>query len=134
MQLAHGTVVAVADGEKLVMYRNSGTDAEPSLTALPVGDISSENKGSGGRHGSSSANPGDSRMEEDGFAAGTAEMLNKQALANKFDHLVVIAAPKTLGELRKHWHKALEAKLVAEIAKDLTGHSTAQIEAALTAQ
>jgi protein required for attachment to host cells len=133
MQLAHGTVVAVADGEKLVMYRNSGTDAAPNLSALPVGEISSDNKSSGTRHQTSAANPDDSRLEEDGFAAGTAEMLNKQALENKFDHLVVIAAPKTLGELRKHWHKALEAKLVAEIAKDLTGHTTAQIETALAA-
>jgi len=43
----------------------------------------------------------------------------------------VIAAPKTLGELRKHWHKALEAKLVGELAKELTGHSVGDIEAAV---
>ena len=37
----------------------------------------------------------------------------------------------TLGELRKHWHKDLQAKLAGEIAKDLTGHSTDQIAAAV---
>ena len=54
-----------------------------------------------------------------------------QELNNKFDALIVIAAPRTLGELRKHWHKALEAKLVGEISKDLTGHSIADITATL---
>ena len=131
MLLPHGTLVAVADGETLHLYRNSGTDAEPKLSVVPHGEVSGDNKGSGAHHGSSSANPDDSRLEEDSFAAATAAMLNKQALAGKFDGLFVIAAPKTLGELRKHWHKALEAKLVGELAKELTGHSVSDIEAAV---
>jgi len=131
VQLAHGTVVAVVDGEILNLFRNAGTEAEPKLTALPDVTPSGDNKGAGSRHHSSSANPDDSRLEEDSFAAATAALLNKQALENRFEHLVVIAAPKTLGELRKHWHKALEAKLVGELSKDLTGHDTAAIETAL---
>ncbi|WP_242154832.1 host attachment protein [Sphingomonas sp. BAUL-RG-20F-R05-02] len=43
----------------------------------------------------------------------------------------MIAAPRTLGELRKHYHKTLEAKLVGEVSKDLTGHTTADIEKAI---
>ncbi len=62
---------------------------------------------------------------------GVAEVLNKWSVTNKIDELLVIAAPKTLGELRKHWHKDLQSKLVGEIAKDLTGHSTDQIAAAI---
>ena len=49
------------------------------------------------------------------------------------EQLVVIAAPRSLGELRKHYHKTLEAKLTGEIAKDLTGHSIADIEKAVHA-
>ncbi|WP_439532553.1 host attachment family protein [Polymorphobacter sp.] len=131
MQLAHGAVVAVVDGEILNLYRNTGTEADLKLAALPAVDPSGDNKSAGSRHQSSSANPDASRLEEDSFAAAAAAMLNKQALENKFDQLVVIAAPKTLGELRKHWHKALEAKLAGELSKDLTGHSVADIEAAL---
>lgn len=131
MQLAHGTVVAVADGEHLNLYRNTGTEAEPTLVALAATDPSGDNKSAGSRHQSSSANPDSSRLEEDSFAAAAAAMLNTRALQNNFDHLVVIAAPKTLGELRKHWHKGLEAKLVGELAKDLTGHSIADITAAV---
>lgn len=131
MLLAQGTIVAVVDGEILNLYRNTGTDAEPSLSAIDSDTPSGDNKSAGSRHQSSSANPDNSRLEEDSFAAATAAMLNTQALGNKFEHLFVIAAPKTLGELRKHWHKALEAKLVGDLAKDLTGHSIADIEAAI---
>jgi protein required for attachment to host cells len=38
-------------------------------------------------------------------AAGVADFLNKQVLSGKIDDIVIIAAPKTLGELRKHYHK-----------------------------
>jgi protein required for attachment to host cells len=62
---------------------------------------------------------------------GVADVLNKWVLSNKVDNLLVIAAPKTLGQLRKGWHKETEGKLVGEIAKDLTGHSTDDIAAAI---
>jgi protein required for attachment to host cells len=60
-------------------------------------------------------------------------MLNKSVLDGKIDGLVVVAAPRALGEMRKHYHKALSAKLLGEIAKDLTGHSLAEVEAAIEA-
>lgn len=132
MIIAHATVIAVADGEKLNLYRNSGTETDPQLTAMDAPTPSGDNHSGGARHSSSAANPDASQSEEDSFAAATAAMLNTQALENKFDALIVIAAPRTLGELRKHWHKALEAKLVGELAKDLTGHSIADITAAIT--
>ena len=99
----------------------------PKLTALPEPAIGGDNKGAGARHGSSGANPDDSRLEEDSFAAATAAWLNQEILGRRIDHLVVVAAPKTLGELRKHYHKALSAVLVGEIHKDLTGHPSADI-------
>ena len=45
---------------------------------------------------------------------------------------MIIAAPRTLGELRKHYHKALTALLRHELPKDLTGHSADEIAKALT--
>jgi len=80
---------------------------------------------------SGAANPDASAQAEDGYAAGVAAFLNQQALTNQFEHLFVVAAPKTLGELRKHWHKALQAKLVGELAKDLTGQPTDAIATAI---
>ena len=132
MLLPQGATVAVADGEKLSLFHNTGHEA-PKLTALPEAAINSDNKGSGGRHQSSSANPDDSQLEEDGFSAGIADYLNHQVLEGKISDLVIIAAPRTLGEMRKHYHKALTAKLVAELPKDLTGHAIHDIEKAIVA-
>jgi protein required for attachment to host cells len=52
-------------------------------------------------------------------------------LDGKISDLVVIAAPRTLGELRKHYHKTLETKLLGEVPKDLTGHGIEDIEKTL---
>lgn len=71
------------------------------------------------------------QMEEDRFAAETAAMLNKRALNHEFQSLIIVAPPKTLGELRKHYHKEVESRLAGELAKDLTDHSVPQIEEAL---
>lgn len=131
MLLPNDALIAVADGEKLVLFKNTGNEASPQLIMLQSPQLGIENKGSGGRHHSSAANPDDSQQEEDGFAAGIADMLNKQVLAGHVKHLVVIAAPRTLGELRKRYHKSLSSKLIGEIAKDLTGHSASEIEAAI---
>ncbi|NKC32209.1 host attachment family protein [Falsiroseomonas selenitidurans] len=133
MLLPNNAFVAVADGEKLNLYRNSGDAAAPRLTALQPPDMDSDPRGGAGGHGSSAANPDDSQQSEDGFAAGIAGMLNKQVLAGHVDSLVIIAAPRTLGELRKHYHKTLSAKLLGEIPKDLTGHAIKDIEAAIAA-
>jgi protein required for attachment to host cells len=133
MLLPTGATVAVADGAKLALFRNSGDEANPKLTAVPSAEIGTDNKGTGGRHHSSSANPGESLQSEDNFAAGTAEMLNSQVLTGKIKQLVVIAAPRTLGELRKHYHKKLSDVLMCEIAKDLTGHAIPDIEKSIAA-
>ena len=131
MQLAHGATVAVADGENFKLFRNTGNEASPKLEAVDHPQPGNDNIPSGGRHHSSSANPDDATLVEDGFAAATAHWLNSQVLDGKIDQLVIIAAPKTLGELRKHYHKTLEAVLHGELAKDLTGHTTADIEKAI---
>lgn len=133
MQLPKGATVAVADGRKLQLFRNGGEGAAVKLSALPTAVVGGDNKGSGARHQSSAANPDESQVEEDGFAAAVAELLNKQVLGGKIDALLVIAAPRTLGELRRHYHKTLSARLLGEIAKDLAGQTTADIEAAIAA-
>lgn len=133
MDIPRNTIVAVADGEILNLFRNTGDEGAPQLSALPDADVSTENMGSGSRHQSSAANPSDSQQNEDSFAAGIVEVLNKRVLDGKIDSLIIVAAPRTLGELRKHYHKSLSAVLVGEIAKDLTGHSIADVEKIIAA-
>ena len=129
MKLPNGAMVAVVDGEKLVLFKNTGHD-EIQLTALETPAMEDRVSGSSDRR-SSAANPDNDTQAEDGFAVGVAGVLNKWVLNGKVTDLLVIAAPKTLGELRKNWHKDLQGKLVGEIAKDLTGHSGDQIAAAI---
>ena len=133
MRLPKGATVAVADGEKLNLFRNTGDEANPALTALPGADVADGNKGSGARQQGSSANHDHGQAEEDGYAAGIAGLLNRQVLDGKITDLVIVAAPRALGELRKHYHQKLSAVLVGEIAKDLTGHSVRDVEKAIAA-
>ena len=132
MMLAKGTTVAVADGAKLNLFRNAGDEAGMKLAALPHHSVDSE-AGTSGGHQSSSGNPDQSQAHEDGFSAGIVKYLNEQVLGGEIDQLVIVAAPRALGEMRKHYHKALVAKLQGEITKDLTGGSIAEIEKAVAA-
>lgn len=131
MILPTDTIVAVADGEILHLFRNTGTETEMKLVAAADQDVETV-VGAGGSN-SSSSNPDESRVEEAGFATGIVDMLNKRVLAGKFSKIVIIAAPKTLGEMRKHYHKKLEEALLGEIPKDLTGHPIADIEKTIVA-
>lgn len=133
MKIPTGAVIAVADGEIVNLFQNDGDETSPHFKAIPDPVISTENMGSGGRHHSSSANPADSQQNEDSFAAGTAAMLNKRVLDGTIKSLIIVAAPRTLGELRKHYHKALSAVLVGEIPKELTGNSIADLERTIAA-
>lgn len=134
MLIANGTVIAVCDGEKLSLYRNQGDESAPELVPLAVEAVETQNKSSGMRHRSTAANPDARQLEEDSFAAGVAGILSDMFLANEFQHLVVIAAPRTLGELRKRYHSQMLPAIQAEIAKDLTGATVPTLLATLEAE
>lgn len=133
MLIPNGAMIAVVDGEKLNLFHNKGDEAHPALTAMPAPALETDNHGSGGRHHSSSANPDHGLLEEDSHSAGVAAMLNAEVAAGRLNDVIVIAAPRALGELRKHFSKQLSAVIVGEIAKDLTGHSMAEVEKAIAA-
>lgn len=153
MQIPHDGYVLVADGRKMLFFRNEGDEAYPNLEVVTAteqknpktseqgtdapgrgftaggthrsGNISSQ---AGANHRSGYEQTDFHQLEEDRFAADAADMLKKRALANEFEKLLIVAPPTTLGELRKHYHKEVEQRLVGEIAKDLTNHPVDQIE------
>lgn len=134
MLLPHGAVIALVDGEEWSLLRNAGNEAKPDLAELPVPDIDESNhSGGGGRHRATASDPSPRQMHEDAHAAAVAEWLNRQVIAHKIDHLVVIAPPRTLGELRHHYAKQVSAALIGEVAKDLIGRQPADVLAALRA-
>jgi protein required for attachment to host cells len=132
MMLPKGAIVAVADGEKVNLFRNVGDEAGLKLAAMPALSVNSEGGTSNG-HQSSSGNPDRGQADEDGFSAGIVQFLNRQVLSGEIAELVIVSAPRALGEMRKHYHKALSSVLRGEIAKDLTGHSLLDIEKAISA-
>lgn len=146
MQIPHDSFVLVADGRKSLFFRNEGDGAFPNLIVerkdghadLKDREIKSDGPGSAfasnGAGRSSYEETDFHQQEEDRFAAETAEMLKARALRNEYDALVVVAPPRTLGELRKHYHKEVERRLVAEVPKDLVNVPVAEIEKVLQEQ
>lgn len=132
MMLPKGAHVAVADGERLNLFRNSGDDRALKLTPVAHQAVSRDNQGTGSRQNSPS-NPDESQASEDNFSGSVVDYLNAEVLDGKITGLLVIAAPRALGEMRAHYHKALTAVLLGEIAKDLTGHAVADVETAIRA-
>jgi protein required for attachment to host cells len=146
MRVPHNGFVMVADGEKMLFFRNEGDSEYPKLVVERKREQEApydrQLKSDAPGRAFSSVSSGRSAMEEadfhqieeDRFAAATAEMLEHRALRNDFEALVVVAPPRTLGALRKHYHKEVEKRLVGEVAKDLTNVPVEEIERILQAQ
>lgn len=137
MLLPKGTVFAVVDGENFELYRNEGTEAEPRLEALTVPELTATNFSAGVKDHDkvSRFTPGappqqETKLLEAGHVAAVTEWLNAQALAGAFERVLIIADPQSLGEMRRHYHKALEAVLAGEVGKTVAGRPPAEIVAA----
>ena len=133
MKLHQNALVVVADGTKLNLFENIDSEGGVALKALPAADLEDQSAGSGARHHDSSANPSHGQGAEDDFAASVAAYLEKVVASGAGRQIVLVAAPKTLGELRKHLSTRGAAAIVSEIAKDLTGHTLNEVEKALSA-
>lgn len=139
MRIEHDAMVLVADGRKMLFFRNKGGSEYPNLEAETVKvqdnpadrDQSTDLSGQAPSPGSNQGTMGKTDYHEQAeakFAAEAAELLNRRALSNDFEKLIVVAPPTALGEIRKHYHKEVEARLVGEIAKDLSNHPVPEIE------
>ncbi|WP_326524107.1 host attachment family protein [Sphingomonas sp.] len=145
MRVPNNALVVVADGRKMLFLRNEGDGLHPNLQVEHAQEQINPSDGeqSSDRPGRSFASfsPGRSayeetdfhQLEEDRFAAETAALLKKRALSQDFESLIIIAPPKTLGEMRKHYHREVSERLLGEIDKTLTGHPIDEIEKALVA-
>ena len=145
MRIAHDALVLVADGRKSLFLRNEGDAEFVNLVVedqrahadLKDGDMKSDAPGrsfaSVGSRRSAIEETDYHQQEEDRFAAVTAALLSKRAKANAFEELIIVAPPRTLGELRQHYDKAVEAKIVAEVDKDLVNHPIDKLEGVLKA-
>ena len=129
MKLSHQAHVALVDGENFTLYRNEGQIFDPKLVVESKPDLKVTNFSAGVRHQDQIGRQlGRTQLDELAHGAAVAEWLNAQVLAGTIGEVLIIADPKTLGEMRQHYHADLTSKLAGEIDKTLTGKTTSEIE------
>lgn len=145
MKIENGTLVMVADGKKLLVFRNDGDSKYPVLTTLAHEEVknpASRTQGSdaAGHVRSSTAAGGSSYGDTDwheqaeaDFARHAADVLEKFASEQQEAGIVVVAPPRTLGNLRSHYGNRTSQQITGEIDKDLAMHVTDDIVKAIAA-
>ena len=147
MRVPHGSTIVITDGRKRLIARNEGEAAAPSLkivaavedanpaTSAIATDAAGRTAPHAGRGGGSSIETADPHdHEEERFAIETAALLRRGVEQGDYESLIVVAAPRTLGVLRKHYHKMVSDRIIGEIDKDVTGSPIGDIEKMLIAR
>lgn len=147
MRVPHGSTIVVSDGRKRLIARNEGTADAPALKVVGAAeaaaprthdiatDAAGRSPGGPGGHGGApveSADPHDHAEEQ--FAVETAALLRKGVEDGSFEQLIIVAAPRTLGILRKHYHDAVSERIIGEVGKDFTGQPIDAVGKMLIAQ
>jgi len=134
MKVPHHALVALANGERLVIMRNVGQAFEPKLEKISEPDLLLTNFSAGARHHDPAGQRnGSTDVDELAHGAAIAEWLNKATLNGASEPVVIAADPKTLGQIRQHCHQELQARIVGELDKDLTNQPIEAIERVLAA-
>lgn len=132
MKLPHKAHVAMVDGENFTLFRNTGQPFEPRLEQEETPDLNPTNFSAGVKHQDDiGQRHGRTDLQELAHGAAAAEWLNRRAIAGTLGDVLIVADPKTLGEMRQHYHGELKQRLVGEIAKTLTGEPIKSIEKAI---
>ena len=125
--------VAVIDGERFILLRNGSDAMHPALETAGEPDLDPTNRSQGQMRHSITATPeAGNDLDEAAHVAAAAEWLNHAVLTHQIDDLIVVADKPSLGELRRHYHKELEARLRGEVGKALTNVPIDQIERAIS--
>lgn len=141
----NGAYVLVGDGRRALFFVNHGDADLLDLRVLETriddnpatreqgSDAPGRTFPAAGAHARSAMENVDwHEMEEARFARTMAERINAAAERNEMKEIVIVAPPKTLGEIRKDLSTRATKLVVGELAKDLTRHPLPDIEKALT--
>lgn len=143
-RLKNGTWVVIADGEKALILENVTDGEDPYLVVRkkreeenpPAHEQGADKPGRmpdvGRGHRSALDDTDWHQLQKERFAADLADLLYAEAHKGRFEHLVLVASPNILGELRDNLHKEVADKIVAEIDKTLTNHPVDEIEKIVT--
>ena len=139
-KLKNGTWVLIADGEKALFLENQTDGEDPYLKVVkkeeqdnpPNREQKANRTGRMPDTGQGQRSAMDDtdwhELNKERFAADLADMLYERAHKGRFDHLVLVAAPNILGELRDQVHQEVQEKIIGEIPKTLTNHPLNEIE------
>jgi protein required for attachment to host cells len=147
MPLPHNALVMVADGRKMLFFRNRGDENQLDLRTeahdarkfqRKDGEIKTDAPGlvkqSFGYGRSTYEEPDFQQQEEDRWIKDAADELKKRALRNDFDALAIVAPPKALGVLKKCLHKEVGKRIVCTVNKEMSGRPVPDIEALLAGE
>ena len=145
MPLPHNALIMVADGRKLLFFRNHGdenqidlrTEAHDQRDERKDRDIKSDAPGTVKQsygYGHSTYEETDfHQQEEDRWVKEAAEELKARVLRGDFGALAIVAPPKALGVLKKCLHSEVQKRIVCTVDKEMTGRPIPDIEALLDA-
>jgi protein required for attachment to host cells len=128
-----GAWVVVADGTHARLFHNVGKQDALSLkqdVLMEPDTVDEQGQGPAG-HRPPDASP--EQTDEATFAKQLAHRLNAAALTQAFDHLFLVADPRTLGEIRPLLHAETSKRITGELAKTLTNSTLDDIEKILQA-
>ena len=146
MPLPHNALVLVADGRKMLFFRNRGDENQIDLRTESHDarqdrkdryfktDAPGTEKQSFGFGRSTYEETDFHQLEEDRWIKDAAEELKRRALSNDFDALAIVAPPRALGVLRKELHKEVERRIVCVVNKEMSGRTIPDIEALLNGE
>lgn len=123
-------LVVVADGTGARVFRNVGAEGTLSLQQQDL--LTAQNVDDEGPSGSAPTEQSPQQTDEATFAKQLANRLNHGALTNAYAHLVLVADPQTLGQMRPQLHKETLQRMHAEVAKTLTNSPLDDIQRALS--
>ena len=139
LTIPHDAWVFIGDGQKALFLRNDGDEKFLNLKAERVfaeDNPSAHEQGTdhpgravkGGGRRSSVEMTDWHELEKHHFAQRTAAAMEQIVRARNVKALIIVAPPRTLAELRHAFHSDVKSRIVAEINKDLTKHTVAEIE------
>jgi protein required for attachment to host cells len=143
MPLPNNALVLVADGRKMLLFRNHGDENQIDLRTESHDarkdrkdreiktDAPGTTKQSAGYGRSTYEEPDFQQQEEDRWIKDAADELKARVLRGDFDALAIVAPPKALGVLKKCLHKEVERRLVCTVNKEMSGRPIPDIEALL---
>ena len=143
--IPHDTWIFVGDGQKALFLRNAGDEKFINLKAErvfgevnpPTHDQGTDRPGRGFKRAGTNQRSGMEttdwhELEKQHFVHHAATVMQQIVRDRNVRKLIIVAPPRALAELREALHPDVKNIVIAEINKDLTKHTVADIEKHIT--